>query len=497
MTTWDAYAADRGLAEQHAALRAEKLSHRSEFLIFDENLNELGFVNDYLDVKFEASIDGTGGLQSTAPKGTVLAPELISHDPDRPMFATVQTASYRYSSVIKSTVPRKDSGSAMVIDIVGDPLLTRLDYISLRKDPSKTLQEQPTVAPIRSGNALTVVKELAAANVARLQTDPSWPIHVVPNYVTVDNSPHVVIESAMQPMGKAFLEALDGTGVVMMMWIWMPGDPVVPGGESFTRPTMVLDVVDVGTRSGWSTDVDDPIQQYYRVLSGGGFAAEWVPRSDPVSSAAYENGFPGQDPEDPWISWDLEGPGIESWSMPTVYATCPTAIWTGLRRGWLATVIGEIAADVTNTAITPNTDPPVLYDSVTDNERKTLMGALGSSEVVITGTNGEDLVAALSETRGYRYLAVSVANGSPFVFGYHFGLGDGQAFGSDSMGRFVDYVSRATYEDSPTVRCRWDLTVGDGKNDDPPVIKLLRRLRRNAELQQRYYTDTKAVIPDE
>lgn len=500
--TWDPYAADRRLADQHAALLADKLSDKSEVLLFDENLNELGFVNDYLSLKFEASIDGTGGLDATAPKDTTLAAELISRDPDKPMFVTAQTASYRWSGVVRSSVPRKDSGAAMVIDIVGEPLSKRLDFISLWKAPARQLQDQPDVAPVHTGNAVTLVKDLAAANIARVQGDPSWPILVVPNYLPVDNSPFIAIESAMQPMGKAFLEALDGTGVALMMWIWMPGDRPVPGGEGMNRPTMVLDVVDIGSHSGWSSDIDDPIQQYFRVLSGGGFVAEWVPRAIPYSSPAYEYGVPSQDRDDPWIDWDLDGPGIESWSMPTVYATCPTAIWTGLRGGYMAEVIAHISATqikaaVSSAPIPTETTPPVVYDSVTDDARKTAMGILGSSEVVITGTNGEDLAAALFETRGYRYLEVSVANGAPFIFGYHFGLGDTPAFSSDLLGRFFDSVSRAAFEDSPSVRCRWSLTVGDGKADDPPSIKLLRRMRRNVELLQRYYTDIKAVTADE
>lgn len=484
----DLYAADRSLAERLVALQAETLSQRSELLLFDENLNELGFVNDYLSLKFEASIDGTGGLGAVAPMDTPHGPQLISRDPNRPLFVTAQTATYRYSGVVSSTVPRKDAGAAMVIDIIAEPLLTRLDFISLWKAPARQLLDQPKIAPIKQGNAVTVVKELAIANVARIQTNASWPIHVVPNYLTTDESPFVVIESDMQPMGKAFLEALDGTGVSLMMWIWMPGDPPVPGGSNFDRPTMVLDVVDMGSHSGWSSDNDEPIQQYYRLLSGGGFVADWVPRMVPVISDAYEDGYPGTDNDSPWVEWDLDGPGVESWSMPTVYAKCATAIWAGLRQGWLAEVIDGIAKESTTEG-----DSPIVYDTVTDDERKAVMGALATSEIVVTGTSGEDLIVALNESRGYRYLTVAVINGSPFVFGYHFGLGSSQSFSSVSAGRFFDSVTRAAYEDSPTVRCRWDLTVGDGKNDDPPVIKLLRRLRRNAELQQRYYTDLKAV----
>lgn len=497
----DMYAADRSLAEQHAGLLAEKLSQRSEVLLFDENLQEMGFVSDYLSLKFDASIDGTGGLNVVAPSRTWLAPDLLSRDPDKPMFVMAQTAAYRWSGVVESSTPRKDRDSPVVIDIVGNPLITRLDFVELWKSPSVPLQSQPDIAPVQSGNAVTLVKDLALANIGRIQSDEQWPIFVVPNYLPVDKSPMVAIESNMQPMGKAFLEALDGTGVSMMMWIWMPGDKPVPGGEGISRPTIMLDVVDMGSFSGWSTDVDDAIQQYYRVLSGGGFVAEWVPRAEPASSDAYENGFAGTDNADPWVDWDLDGPGIESWSMPTVYAKCATVNWTGLRGGYLTEVISNISSTqikaAVNTAPAPTeTQPPLIYDSVTDDARQAAMGALGLSEVLITENMAEDLAAALFEYRGYRYLTVSVVNGSPFVFGYHFGLGDSPSF-STSIGRFFASVTRASYEDSPTVRCRWDLTIGDGKADDAPSIKLLRRMRRNIELLQRYYTDIKAVTTDE
>lgn len=516
--SWDPYEADRRLGKAYDAETADLTDKRCDLVLFDENLAELGFIGDYLDLNFAVGLDGTGSLSSTAPFSTPLKPELCNRDPDRPLFIVAQTRAYRFSGVVTESGPRKAKGEAKIIDIAAQPLLERLKFHSLWKSPTEALLDQPKVAPITTGHAVTVVKNLAAANIQRAQEDPSWPIHVVPNYLKEDDTPWVAIESTMQSMLPAFLEALEGTGVSLQMWIWLPGDPPVPGMEDASRPTMVLDVVDKGTASTWTRDTDDGIRQYYRVLSGGGFVPEWLPKATPYESPRYEEGFQGTDRDDPWVSIDLDGPGVEEWSMPTRYATAPTAIWTGLRTGWLGAVMKEISSEQVSEATegliqsladnindyaskirTISAGPPTMagevirYEAITDYARQAKMGVSAFGEVMVTGTNGEDIATGLYESRGYRYLKVSIIDGRPFVFGHHLGLGDGHRYTSDDGDQFYDSITRAAYSDSPTVRGSWAFTVGSGETDDPPVIQLLRRTKRMVDLLQRYYTDTRAV----
>ena len=300
-----------------------------------------------LGISFERTLDGSGAFTMTLPPTHPVAAPMEELHEDAPLLIVAQTPTFRWCGFCSYRGP-KLVGKLWSTVVTGVEIELLLDeLLPLLRDPTKPVGEQPSIAPVVSGRAVTECKQVLRAAV-EAQWPGGGPIVVAPEIVE-DTSPPVTFTLDGQPAYSGLKDVLAGTGVAVVAWVWMPGDGDEPGdpplpGLSLALPTVVVDVVDYGSWSGWAGTDTDPVLQYQRVLSGGGFGADWEALAAPEPSVLYPRGQQMQDRRDPWIVWHPDMDGVLEMEFGTYPARGARALWSGLRQGWLREVIGQDAS---------------------------------------------------------------------------------------------------------------------------------------------------------
>src|SRR5690606_33309259 len=106
---------------------------------------------------------------------------------------------------------------------------------------------------------------------------------------------------------------------------------------------------------------------------------------------------------------------------------------------------------------------------------------------VMTGRQG------LHTTRGYVSQKVSVGDGSPYLIGKDFDLGDQIGFVIGDQA-YADYVSEMTFRDDRKTAARWELTVGDGSDEEDSLVKAWDRMGQMAQMLKTLATDVGADL---
>jgi hypothetical protein len=101
----------------------------------------------------------------------------------------------------------------------------------------------------------------------------------------------------------------------------------------------------------------------------------------------------------------------------------------------------------------------------------------------------------LHDTRGYTSHKVTVHDNAPYLLGptADFWLGDQIGF---QLGNqiFVDYVSQLTFTDDRTTPGRWEITVGDGADEEDSVVKAWTRMSQAAGVIKQILMDVGADL---
>lgn len=135
-----------------------------------------------------------------------------------------------------------------------------------------------------------------------------------------------------------------------------------------------------------------------------------------------------------------------------------------------------------------------------DTNRVRRAGPYAFRELYITGSdkafNLDGLVAArqgLHVTRGYTSHKVTVEDHAPYTLGKDYELGDQIGF---VLGGYVftDYVTELTFIDNRQTAAQWEITVGDGTDEEDSIVKAWQRLARVAHSIKDLSTDVGADL---
>ncbi|MCE5291597.1 MAG: hypothetical protein LLG14_20490 [Nocardiaceae bacterium] len=503
--------------------------------LYDANWGPLGPVTGWeaLQVEFHALNGGSGAI--TLPPDCDPAEILVTADPDERHYVVVEMDSKRWAGYVtndelegKDGVPSTTFPLEHVWQIVAD--------VPIYRDPGAALTgaAQPKDKITVSGNCLTLAHDTLANNLIRMGalTDTQFPI-VLKQLSGTDTSAQVVVDLDYHSFGETFADAFNQAGVFMHVDLWLPGDPIPEGIWNLRRPTLVVELKDHNAYSGFSDASEgDPLAQYRRVVNGDGFEeSNW-----PITSGRYEQGDEGTDPDDPWVFWRLDGPGVASYKLSKKRATAHTVSWIGRRKEWAQERLDEISTfwtryesgavrgdvyaqgslvyDVGPTGVfarnadnsgaiivvgsvnpqsrraIASTDPatsqvtpgdPLEADKITDDTRADNMGYMGLGERFVSAKNADDVLGALYECRGQYSLTVDVLENCPFRFGKHFDIGDPVVFGIPGIRkRYHDVCTYYEFTDDANTPQQTKFGFGY-PSVDPPVVDQARRLRRIEE----------------
>ena len=90
------------------------------------------------------------------------------------------------------------------------------------------------------------------------------------------------------------------------------------------------------------------------------------------------------------------------------------------------------------------------------------------------------LKSAMWDTRGYHGVTLSFDNGYPYTVGKDVFIGGLASFARRGQ-LYTDYVESITIEDSPEIRAKVDVMIGDGKSHEDPTVKIQRKLTKAEE----------------
>ncbi|WP_280438929.1 phage tail protein [Nocardia cyriacigeorgica] len=536
---WDPAAEVRRMDQLERDERAFQVDDRALVRYYDKFMQEVGEEGRYLSLEFTYAKNKAGGLKMRCPRDMVHFDHIFRNPDgeDATIPITVNTRAFRWDGYITRAALLRDENGVETIDIEAIHCWNHVSTIALWPNPfAPILAQWPRhmilFAPIRSLIAIYL-----ACNLIRLQAplwqlpdrwmdapdwaqvgNTLWPIALVPVWIPTDTSVWRAANVRMDMADQVFEPLLDDTGVMLTARFFLPGEDEQPAPDWYylDRPTVVLETVDKSGSVGPTGTLLDGLINFFE---------EWVDDTTPVRypnfsaqseyEAVYGNpGVFGTFNNLPWV-WYLEGEysGIGASEVAIHKPTATDVIIGGKSPGWvnagiefamknmlawLGLLIGLPGLDALYRGQLD--DVFLAFNVVRDMGRVERAGPFAPREIYITGSDKaftlDGIMAArqgLHQTRGYTSKKVSIGDGSPYTFGKDFTVGDQIGFQVGEL-LFTDYVTEATFTDDRKTSARWELTIGDGSDEQDSVVKAWGRMGQLAGAVKQLFTDVGADL---
>ncbi|WP_054815429.1 Gp37-like protein [Nocardia arizonensis] len=530
--SWDPHAEARRMDEAYRSEQEQARDNEVLVRYWDKSMREIGEEHSYLSLEFTYPRNAAGGLKMICPRDMVHFDHLFNNKDgeDATIPITVNTKGFRWDGYITKASLVRDENGVETVDIEAIHAWNHIATICCWASPFAPILAQFPRHMIQFGPVRTLVTTYLTANLMRLQApgwaptdigdDPDWdgvgstlfPIAVVPVDPYTDTSRWSAASARFDMADKLFLPMLEDSGVMLTARFFLPEEDEQPAPEWFflDRPTVVLETVDKSGITGPTGTLIDGITSWLEEFLDDGTTPKRYPNLDSTTEyeAVYgQTGPLGTVRNFPWV-WYFEGEysGIGPSEVALHKPTATDVIVGGRSPGWVNAGI-EIAIKGLLSLIGLGwlyrgqlNDVFLAWMVYRDMGRVRRAGPYAFRELYITGSDKaftlDGLVAArqgLHLTRGYTSHKVTVEDNAPYLLGRDFGLGDQIGFALDQM-VFTDYVTELTFVDDRETPATWQITVGDGSDEEDSVVKAWQRLGRVAAAIKDLATDVGADL---
>lgn len=337
------------------------------------------------------------------------------------------------------------------------------------------------------------------------------PIYVVPTDVLTDTSPYISINWRMDKVGTIFKQQLIDLGLYVQVQLWRPGDPqptttdIDPTLIDFplTVATIVVDIKDRSGITGPTGTFVDGIVEDLVDLEGSVLGDVLSPFLNPNGEYVPENlGINiapalGVNFVAPWVIFNADAPHSGVWGkISHHHPESWRVIVGGKSPQWMDDLINATMSyvlDMVMIVVGLTGVPSNLFDGLfndvllafqlADNfERRVDAGPYGYPEVFVptndAAYNLDGIFALIREmwnTRGYRAGQVQFRNGVPYEIGRDIFPGALASIVRDGQ-LYTDYVENVTIRDTRDQRTEVLVQIGDGKQQQAPIVKIQRRI---------------------
>lgn len=540
MPAWNARAEARRMDALERADQAYMADQTTLVRYFDKYLQEVGEEGAYTELAFSLKKNAAGGLKMSIPRVDMVHYDHIFKNPDgadATIPITVTTQAYRWDGFItRAALIRADDGTETV-DIEAIHCWQHIAAIALWASPfAPILAQYPRhmvlAAPLRSFMAIYL-----ACNLIRLQNSlwslPAnwldapewaqmgtlWPIALVPVDIATDTSVWRAGSARFDMADQFFEPLLDGTGVQLTARFFLPedgDDQPAPEYYYLDKPTIVIDSEDNTGSVGPSGTLLDGIVTFFEEFVDDTTLVRY-PNFNAQSEYEAVYGYTGPLGTFRGLPhvWYLEGEysGLGEAELAVHFPTATKVIVGGKSPGWVNAGI-EIAMKNLLAWLglligVPGLDS--LYQGQLDDVfltwfvyedagRTQRAGPFAPNELVVTNSSKAATLdgimtgrKGLHDSRGYVSKKASVGDGSPYLVGKDFGLNSQIGFQvGDQL--FTDYVTEMTFTDDRQKGARWELTIGDGSDDEDSLVKAWSRMSKMAQAIHDISTDVGADL---
>ncbi|MGV9676209.1 Gp37-like protein [Nocardia sp. NPDC003482] len=529
---WDPYAESRRMDEIERAEQEQLRDPDVLVRFWDKFMREVGEEHSYLSLEFTYPRNAAGGLKMICPRDMVHYDHLFNNadGANATIPITVNTKGFRWDGYVTKASIVRDENGVETVDIEAIHCWNHIATICCWASPFAPILAQFPRHMIGFGPVRTLVTTYLTANLARLQAPgwvppseadkPEWggignalfPIAVVPVDAQTDTSRWSAASARFDMADKLFEPMLEDSGVMLTARFFIPGEDEQPAPEWFylERPTVVLETVDKSGVTGSTGTLLDGIQSWIEEFADDGTTPVRYPNFNSTTEYEAVYGQPGRFgtfKNFPWV-WYFEGEysGIGPSEVALHKPTATDIIVGGRSPGWVNAGI-EIAIKGLLSLIGLDwlyrgqlNDVFLAWASYRDTDRVIGAGPYAFRELYITGSdkafNLDGLVAArqgLHLTRGYTSHKVTVEDNAPYILGQDFGLGDQIGFALGEL-VFTDYVTELSFTDDRETAAKWQITVGDGSDEEDSMVKAWQRLGRVARAVKDLATDVGADL---
>lgn len=503
-------------------------------------MEEVGEEHNYTSLEFTLVKNSAGGLKMSIPKDDMIHYDHFFNNADgedATIPITVNTKAYRWDGYVTKAALMRDENGIETVDIEAIHAWNHIATTCCWASPFAPILAQFPRHMISFGPIRTIGAVYLTCNLIRLQANfwslpdrwldapdwaqvgnALWPIAIVPVDVFTDTSPWRAASARFDMADQLLVPLLEDTGVMLTARFFLPDEDEQPAPEWYylDRPTVILEFVD---KSGVVGPTGTLIDGFVRMIE------EFVDDTTPVrypafnSTTEYEAVYASSGP----LGTVRAFPHV--WYLPNEYSGLGAAeialhkplaqnvIVGGKSPGWVNAAI-EIAMKnllawlglliglpgLESLYQGQLDDVFLAWMSYEDAGRTERSGPFGFQEHVVTGSSKAFTLdgvmtgrKGLHDTRGYVAKRASVGDGTPYLVGKDFGLGDQIGFVLGDQA-FSDYVTELTFRDDRKTASTWEITVGDGSDEEDSVVKAWARMGQVAQAIKQLATDVGADL---
>lgn len=537
---WDGHTEARRMDLLHKVEQDDWRDQDATVCYYDKFMTEVGEEGRYLSLTFTHVRNKAGGLKMT------VAPDMVHYNhffrnpdgEDATIPITVETTGQRWDGFVTRAAEVVDDNGMKTIEIEAIHTWNHISTTVCWASPFAPLLAQWPRHWFMFGGVRSVIHLTLIANYLRRQAfwsadqwngapdwaeigSIAWPIAVGGINVLTDTSPFVAVSLRFDHADVAFEPLLQGTGVCLEAAFYLPdADDEQPDPDWFylDRPTIVVNTVDKSNVVGATGTLLDGFTRFFEEFFDDGVTAIRYP--DFTASGDYEQAYAttplGNRQYFPWI-WYMEGEysGLGA-SDISIHKPLATHVLVGGRSpgwvnaaieiaiknvlGWIGLLIGVPGLDALYMGQLD--DVFLAFAEYSDGNRIQKAGPFAFQEHFVTGSDKaftlDGLMAGrhgLHMTRGYTSHKVTVHDNAPYILGPNadFWIGDQIGFRVGNQ-LFVDYVTEATFTDDRKTPGRWEITIGDGADEEDSVVKAWDRLGKTAGVVKQIFMDVGADL---
>lgn len=500
----------RRAAEQKAAFE------RPVICVRDKYWDPVCFVRGELSYDFEEVANDTGEAEFTIPGDHGLVPWLL--DPalvKSDVHITASTQYWTWSGKCDTIQRITNEGEMVAVRVHFLHDYHQAKRLQCYAVPASPAEFQPIHAMPYAGPAASGITLYGLSNMWRVQSlsaipdnifnpaewsgvwDPSeWRTIMVPVNPATDTTTHTVLSSRFAGFHDLVSPTLASAQQLLSVLRWFPGMPQ-PAPSFFTldQPTRVFQVKDMsGYRGFTGTPVDGLLNLVGTIAED--YINQVISESGRVQPDEYKlPDWFGTIQEAPWVVFPEGKYSTVASTEMTIHKALAYAMVTGGKSpqwvnsaaklaanaalGYLGMAIGNpgLALGVFDFLVE---DTILAFHRMSNPLRKAEMGPdawwehwVQGPGVGFTLSTLQAMITGFEDTAGYTSYTAQLNAFSPYIPGKHFGLMSRIAFEINGHWH-IDNVHRIRLKGDRNTLPTWEVTVGDGKNEESPTAKLTR-----------------------
>lgn len=537
---WDGHVEARRMDELRKVEQDDWRDPACTVRYYDKWMTEIGEEGRYIHLTFSHVKNSSGGLKMTVAEDMVHWDHFFQNPDgeDATIPITVETKGQRWDGFVTRAAEVVDDQGHKTIEIEAIHCWNHISTTVCYASPFAPLLAQWPRHWFLFGGVRTIIHLTLLVNYLRRQPvwgadqwdgapdwadvgSIAWPIAVGGLDILTDTSVFAAVSLRFDHADVAFEPLLKGTGICLTAQFYLPdADDEQPDPDWFylDRPTVYVTTVDKSNVVGATGTLLDGISRFFEDFLDDGMTNIRYP--DLSASGDYEQAYAttpfGNRQYFPWI-WYMEGEysGLGA-SDVSIHKPLATHVLVGGRSpGWVNAAISfaikNVLAWIGLLIGVPGLDALYMgqlddvflaFAEYVDLNRLERAGPFAFAEHFVTGSDKaftlDGLMAGrhgLFLTRGYTSHKVTVHDNAPYILGPNadFWIGDQIGFQLGEL-LFVDYVTQATFTDDRQTPGRWEITIGDGADEEDSVVKAWSRLSTAAGVIKQLFMDVGADL---